>query len=124
MNKRITLFTGALLAGLAVILGALGAHGLHDALVNSGKLSTYELANRYHFYHALALIICGLIMTNASSSLLRYASLALLIGVFLFSGSLYLLCFYKFPGLGPATPLGGLFLIIGWISVALAVLKK
>jgi len=124
MQKQTTLFVGAVLGGLAVILGASGAHALKPALELSGKLSTFELANRYHFYHALALVLCGLIMTSNTSRLLRYASTSLLVGVTLFSGSLYLMCFYKISLLGPITPIGGVFLIAGWTLLAIGTIKK
>jgi uncharacterized membrane protein YgdD (TMEM256/DUF423 family) len=125
MNARMTLVTGAVLGCLAVVLGATGAHALKPTLMALGKVDTFELANRYHFYHAVALLICGLLMkTTSSVSSLRYAAWCFLMGVVLFSGSLYLLCFYKAGWLGPVTPLGGLGMIAGWGLLAWAALKK
>lgn len=124
MNERITLLSAALLGCMAVILGASGAHSLKPLLIQLGKVETYELATRYHFYHTLALLAIGILQHLNPAKKLRYASVFILAGTLLFSGSLYLMCFVKLSLLGPLTPLGGLFLIVGWIFSFLGVYKK
>ncbi len=99
MNQKQTLLSGSLLGLLGVALGAFGAHALKNLLVENGRLETYELAVRYQFYHAFAMLITGMLMPvrmirsdgeKFNSARLRWASLLFLIGVILFSGSLYL----------------------------------
>jgi len=124
MNQRSTIVCGAMLGGLAVTIGAFGAHALKATLVAAGKLEVFELATRYQFYHALALLIAGILMNFYPGKKLNYAALCFTIGIFLFSGSLYALCFLSLGLLGLITPLGGLFFIAGWILLALGALKK
>jgi|SRR5690242_7979281 len=124
MNQRTTLVTGAGFACLAVILAASGAHGLKATLEASGKREVFELAAQYQFYHALALLITGILMNFYPDKKLRYAATSFVLGIFLFSGSLYGLSFIKLGILGPITPLGGVCFIIGWILMILGILKK
>lgn len=112
------LFLGALLGGLAVALGAFGAHALKARLAPE-KLVTFDTGVRYHFYHALALLAVG----TAQIALPAAGTLALsgwlfVAGIALFSGSLYWLALGGPRWLGPVTPLGGLALIGGWIALA------
>jgi uncharacterized membrane protein YgdD (TMEM256/DUF423 family) len=116
--------TGAVLGFLAVATGAFGAHALKPILLESGRIEIYELAVRYLFYHCLALLAVGIIMQFNVSTKLRYASLFFLLGVFFFSGSLFCLSFLKMGLLGVVTPVGGLFLILGWAFLVLGVAKK
>lgn len=113
MKKQTTLITGAVLGALAVILGASGAHAWKPMLESMNKVETFELANRYHFYHTLALLIIGTIMTDDRRTN-RLAALFILLGVLCFSGSLYIMSFFKIPIMGPITPIGGILLIGGW----------
>lgn len=111
--------SGALLGLLGVALGAFGAHALRTFLTAANRLDTFETAVRYQFYHALALVLVGLLMqsfgTNpATVKLLGWAGNSFLIGTLIFSGSLYLLCFTGITWLGAITPLGGVALIAGW----------
>jgi uncharacterized membrane protein YgdD (TMEM256/DUF423 family) len=124
MNQRSILITGTILAGLAVILGAFGAHAFKDALEASDRTGTYELAVRYQFYHALALLLAGILMNQFDASKIRYTGLCFLLGVIFFSGSLFLLCATGVKVLGAVTPIGGIFFIAGWIILLLAVQKK
>lgn len=125
MHKRF-LTCGALLAGLAVALGAFGAHGLKK-LVPPETVATFETGVKYQMYHALALLLVGLIAERLASVWLKRAAWCFLIGILLFSGSLYLLTALKatdsvgLGGLGIITPIGGLFFIAGWISLAVGV---
>src|SRR6187549_1666120 len=124
MNQRTTLLTGATFGGLAVILGASGAHSLEPMLEASGKKEVFELATQYQFYHALALLITGILMNFYPDKKLRYTATCFTLGIILFSGSLYGLCFIKLGILGPITPIGGVFFITGWILMILGIVKK
>lgn len=122
--KKFSLVSGAVLGLLGVALGAFGAHALKPLLIQSGRLETYELAVRYQFYHAFALLITGL-LTNYSPSLkFKYAGICFLGGVLLFSGSLYALSFTGLGILGAITPIGGFLMIIGWAFLVVGVLQK
>ncbi|HEY8396547.1 MAG TPA: DUF423 domain-containing protein [Flavihumibacter sp.] len=128
MTKTI-LRSAALLGALAVILGAFGAHGLKQ-LVPAETVSTFDTGVRYHFYHVFALLATGLLAAQYPSPLLKRAAQCFWIGILLFSGSLYLLTFLKatdtvgLSKLGLITPIGGVFFILGWLLVFLAMGKK
>lgn len=124
MNQRSILLWGGATGGLAVIIGAFGAHAFHDSLAASGRLGTYELAVQYQFYHALALLVVGSLMTQFPGRLLPYAAVAFCAGIFLFCGSLYLLCFTGYRLLGAVTPIGGVFFIAGWILFISGILAQ
>jgi uncharacterized membrane protein YgdD (TMEM256/DUF423 family) len=108
---------------LAVGLGAFGAHALKAKLETNGYLSTYQTAVQYHFYHTLALVLIGILMMKMPSSWLNYASSCMMIGMILFSGSLYTLSISGIKWLGAITPIGGLFFIAGWFFLLMAVIK-
>lgn len=114
---------GALIGALGVILGAFGAHALKDVLTDSGRIDTYETAVKYQMYHGLALLLLGLLSLHFDHKLMQYAGWAFIIGTFIFSGSLYALCATGITKLGAITPIGGLFLIGGWVLMALGVYK-
>ena len=124
MQKQASLLAGAIIGGLAVAIGAFGAHALKQFLVDAGREDTFQLAVRYQFYHALALLATGLTMTQSSGKALRYGSLCFVLGVIIFSGSLYGLCFTGVRMLGAITPLGGVFFILGWALLAIGVYKN
>ena len=113
---------GSISSGLAVALGAFGAHALR-ARLTPDLLATFETGVRYQMYHALALLAAGMLITRVpTSSLLNAAGWLFVAGTLLFSGSLYLLCFTQKRWLGAVTPFGGLALIAGWACLALAAL--
>lgn len=116
---RALVVAGAVLAGLAVALGAFGAHGLPEGLPPE-RVATYETAARYHMYHALALVAAGLLALRRPSPVLRAAAAAFGLGLALFSGSLYLLVLTDTPALGLVAPFGGGALIAGWGLLAWA----
>jgi uncharacterized membrane protein YgdD (TMEM256/DUF423 family) len=124
MNQRTTILTGIFMAGLGVAIGAFGAHGLKELLAKTGRADTFELAVRYQFYHALALLVTGVLMNQYRSSAIRYASIFFAIGILFFSGSLYVLSLSGIGVLGAITPVGGVLFILGWIFLFLAVSKK
>ncbi|WP_343306413.1 DUF423 domain-containing protein [Chitinophaga niabensis] len=119
----------ALLGGLAVILGAFGAHKLKE-LVPMETVSTFQTGVTYQFYHVFALLAVGILYAHIPSPQLVWAGRFFLTGILLFSGSLYALTLLKatetvgLRGIGAITPLGGLFFIAGWVALLLGVLRK
>ena len=110
----------SLLMFLGVALGAFGAHGLKDTLSAEGK-QVYQTAVFYHLVHGLALLAVGWLSTvKPLEPLVERAGWAFLIGIVLFSGSLYLLSLTGAKRLGLLTPFGGLALLVGWICLALS----
>jgi len=113
---------GALLAFVAVVLGAFGAHILRERLgVSERDLATWQTGVQYHAMHAIALILVGLLAAHSSSRLLRTAGWLFVAGIAIFGGSLYVLVLAQQRWLGAVTPLGGLSFMAGWICLALGV---
>ncbi len=108
---------GAALMLLDVALGAFAAHGLKGRLAPE-SLAIWETGARYQAYHALALILTGMLLSRAPSRAVAAAGWCFLIGIFLFSGSLYLLAVTGWRRLGMVTPLGGLAFLAGWALLA------
>jgi len=123
MDARKTLAIAGILLALATAFGAFGAHAL-KAHLTQDKLQVYETAVRYHFINALGLLAIGVLLRSLDGELLRWSALLLLIGVILFSGSLYLLTFGAPRVMGVITPVGGLALIAGWILFATTMLRQ
>jgi len=124
LSQKQTLLVACALGMIAVSLGAFGAHALKSLLLANGRLDTYELAVRYHFYHTFALLAVALLMDKYSGPLLRFSALLFLIGIFLFSGSLYALCLLNISMIAIITPFGGIFLIVGWATLFISVLRN
>jgi uncharacterized membrane protein YgdD (TMEM256/DUF423 family) len=124
MNKSFTLLTGTVLAGLAVALGAFGSHAWKAMLTQNGRTDTFETAVRYHMYHALALLLIGILMKSEGEKKASIAAGLFLTRTILFSGSLYLLCLYPLPGIVYLTPIGGTLFIAGWIFLFLHFLNN
>jgi uncharacterized membrane protein YgdD (TMEM256/DUF423 family) len=121
MNARFAAMIGSLFGGLAVVLGAFGAHALRSHL-EPRDLETFETAVRYQMYHAFALFAAAWLMSrNAPHA--ATAAWTLIAGVAIFSGSLYVLVATGQRWLGAVTPIGGLALIAGWVLLALAASK-
>ncbi|MCC4310000.1 DUF423 domain-containing protein [Alcanivorax marinus] len=110
------LVLGALNGALAVTLGAFGAHGLKNR-VDAAMLDVWSTASQYHFYHALALLLVGLLARQAGAGAVT-AGWILFAGTLVFSGSLYALVLSGQKWLGAITPLGGTALIVGWLWLA------
>jgi uncharacterized membrane protein YgdD (TMEM256/DUF423 family) len=125
---RKSLMAGSAMGALAVAFGALGAHAL-KSLLQESELNAFETAVKYQMYHALAIILTGLIYKQQQIPYLKKAYYFFLVGVLLFSGSIYLLSLRSLLGipqlsvLGPITPLGGLSLMAGWIMLLMAAYK-
>jgi uncharacterized membrane protein YgdD (TMEM256/DUF423 family) len=124
MNTKNTLLAGALLGLLGVALGAFGAHALKPMLLESGRLETYELAVRYQFYHAGALLLTGILQHLFQGTLFRWSALLFLCGLMLFSGSLYVLCFTGVTAVARVTPVGGVLMIGGWLTMLIAIARS
>ena len=116
MNYKLNLQAGAILCLLAVMLGAFGAHGLENHLTDQ-MLQRYHTGVDYQFYHAFALIITGLLQLQITSKYLRYAGIAFVLGIILFSGSLYSYALSGIRLFGMITPLGGVAFIFGWLFI-------
>ena len=115
--------TAALIGALSVILGAFAAHGLKQML-SADNLQVFETAVRYQFYHVLALLAIGALWAaRPDLAALGTTGWLWLGGVLVFSGSLYALCFTGITKLGAVAPVGGLLLLAGWLSLALALRK-
>ncbi len=126
MNKQL-IITAAIFGLTAVVLGAFGAHALKTSFTATGS-ENWKTAVSYQFYHTLALLFLST-FSKHRSRLIKLAYIAFSVGIILFSGSLYLLSLRNIIPLnisfiGPVTPLGGLFLIIGWLCMLLAALKN
>ena len=117
--ERIFFGLGSILAGIAVGLGAFGAHGLRGIL-SPEDLVTFETGVRYQMYHALALLGVAWAVTQWETVLLEWSGWLFVLGILVFSGSLYILVLTGQRWLGAVTPLGGLALILGWVLLASA----
>ncbi|TMI63538.1 MAG: DUF423 domain-containing protein [Bacteroidetes bacterium] len=127
--RKSFLVSGIILAGLAVALGAFGAHGLKK-VVDEQSVEVFKTGVQYQFYHSLALILTGILSIHFSSKQISWAGTLFIWGIILFSGSLYAITAFKAMGsavpkfVGPVTPLGGLLFIAGWICLLIAVIKR
>ena len=124
MNQQRALLTGVVLAGLGVAVGAFGAHALRDILEENARTETFELAVRYQFYHAFAILFSGVLMIHFPSRMLRSAVWCFASGILIFSGSLYALSLSGVRSLGAITPVGGILLIAGWLLLYLGINAK
>jgi uncharacterized membrane protein YgdD (TMEM256/DUF423 family) len=122
--RKLFLFAGACLCCLSVILGAFGAHGLKEFLERGNFSNTYQIASTYMFFHSLGILIIGSILFHLKNKFIEYSGVMLLIGIFLFSGSLYMLCIIGHSMIAAITPFGGFFLVTGWISLAVGIVKS
>lgn len=135
------LLLGAVLAGLSVAAGAFAAHGLDGYFVQKYGTETRQVAGRemlrsekylhdfqtgaeYQMYHSLALIAVGLLNERRRSPAANVAGWSFLVGIILFSGSLYVLTITGVSKWGMVTPLGGVAFLIGWAAMAMAAMKR
>lgn len=122
MSKAI-LMSASVFLFLAVMIGAFGAHALKPRLTEE-LMQIYKTGVEYHFYHALGLLLVGLLSVYMPSNLINWSAMMLAVGILIFSGSLYLLALTGIRWLGAITPIGGLSFIAGWILLFVAVWKK
>lgn len=125
MNRKIALFA-CVSAAIAVILGAFGAHGL-KTLVAPSDIENWKTGVSYQFYHTFALLFLSTL--RLKGNLVKTSAILFALGILAFPGSLYLLSTRSVTGLnasflGPVTPIGGLLFILGWVTLALAVIRN
>lgn len=118
---RIFLVIASILAGLSVAAGAFASHALREKLTERA-LQIFETGARYQMYHALALVAVAILLgrSEAPQTLLTVAGSAFMLGIAIFSGSLYGLSLSGIKWLGAITPLGGVAFLIGWGCLAIA----
>ena len=117
------LAVGAVLAGTGVALGAFGAHGLRS-LVSEQALAVFDTAVRYQMYHALAILGLALGVGRLPARALNQTAWAFVLGIVLFSGSLYALVLTGAGWFGAVTPIGGVLFLAGWIRLAWSALNR
>jgi uncharacterized membrane protein YgdD (TMEM256/DUF423 family) len=117
MNDQTMVRVGAVLGAIAVAAGAFGAHGL-DWNLPDRSADNWETAARYQMYHALALVLCGLLPPRGRGQ--EIAAWCFLLGTILFAGALYTLGLGGPRWFGAIAPLGGTLLIAGWIALSLS----
>jgi uncharacterized membrane protein YgdD (TMEM256/DUF423 family) len=120
-TSTILLVSACLLLLTGVILGALGSHALNDILTPQ-KQNSWELAVQYQLIHGLGMIMIAMLYQQYAEPLLRYAGGLMLLGIFVFSGSIYASALVA-PGFSQIAPYGGSSLMLGWLLVAVAVIR-
>ena len=127
--QKTFLALGACLAGVSVVLGAFGAHGLKK-IASVESIAIYQTGVQYQMYHALALLVLGLAGERLASNSANFAGWCFITGILLFSGSLYAITIFQTnqkivpTAVGILTPVGGLFFIAGWVLFLLGILRK
>jgi len=123
-TAKLFLILGGINAALVVMLGAFGAHGL-KARMTAEMLAVYQTGVHYHLFHALGLLAVGIVALHIVDSVyLKWAGWLMLVGIILFSGSLYVLSLSGLRWLGMVTPFGGLAFIAAWIVFVIAIAKS
>lgn len=110
MTPRLAFQVAALFGFLAVALGAFGAHGLKSMLAALGTMESFEIAVRYQFFHALAMLVIARLRPFPAGAWWCFA-----LGILVFSGSLYMLALTGLKWLGAVTPIGGVAFLAGWL---------
>ncbi len=133
MQKRFLVFSG-FSGAIGVALGAMVAHllksKLETGLITEANLQAFDTAAKYQIYHSIALLAVAVCIDKFNEKIISKVGYCFMAGIVLFSGSLYLLTTANLIGLsdvrwlGPITPIGGLFFIVGWILLAFAGMKK
>ncbi|GMQ27505.1 DUF423 domain-containing protein [Algoriphagus confluentis] len=119
------LISAGILGALAVGIGAFGAHGLEPLLIKNGRLETFETAVSYHFYHVLALFGISLLsLIKPDWKYLSFSAWCMVLGILIFSGSLYVLSLTGITWLGAITPIGGVGFILGWLGLVYSAFKN
>ena len=122
-NSKKFLAIASFMMALAIAIGAFGAHGL-KAIVTEQMLKVYNTGVQYHFYNTLGLFVIALIINlKPQSKKLTIAAWLILIGMIIFSFSLYALVILNIPVLGAITPIGGTLLIVAWLIATYSILK-
>lgn len=121
---KISLLIGSGLGALGVMIGAFGAHAFKTILEQNQRVATFETAVKYHFFHALAMILLGILMDRYPGKFLNLSMWAYLIGIVLFSGSLYILSLTGNTKWGAIAPIGGISLVAGWVFLFWGIYKN
>ncbi|HEY5683242.1 MAG TPA: DUF423 domain-containing protein [Sulfuricaulis sp.] len=122
-SAKLFLILGSINAALVVMLGAFGAHGL-KARITTEMLTLFQTGVHYHLFHSLGLLVVGVVAAQIVDSVfLKWAGWLMLAGIFLFSGSLYLVSVVGIRWMGMVTPFGGLAFIAAWILFLMAIIK-
>jgi uncharacterized membrane protein YgdD (TMEM256/DUF423 family) len=124
MTAKSIIKAAGVFALLGVAIGAFGTHSLEALLIENDRLGTFETATQYQFYHAAGLFIVGLLMLKAEHKFFRFAAIAFIAGIIIFSGSLYALSITDISVLGAITPIGGLGFMLGWLFLLLGAHKS
>lgn len=106
----------------AVLLGAFGAHGLKN-IASEQQLTWWATATDYFFYHALGLLALSIIQRTTPFFPIKLSFISIQTGIILFCGSLYIMALGGIKNFGMITPLGGFFMMLGWLSLAFYALK-
>jgi uncharacterized membrane protein YgdD (TMEM256/DUF423 family) len=121
---KIFLMAASISGFLAVAIGAFGAHGLKQK-ISEEMMAVYQTGVQYHFYHTLALLGVGILLQQFPHSLaLKVSGWGMLVGMLVFSGSLYLLVLSGTRWLGAITPIGGLALLVAWLALAVGIYQS
>ena len=121
--QKFFLLSGTILSALSVAIGAFGAHALKDILLKNNRMEVFETAFKYQFFHALGLLIIGILLLHTQNAWIRYAGISMMVGIVIFSGSLYILSLSNVGFWGAITPLGGLAFILAWVFLAIGIYK-
>jgi uncharacterized membrane protein YgdD (TMEM256/DUF423 family) len=123
LSPKTALLAGSAIGFLSVGIGAFGAHALKPFLLETNRLATYETAVQYQMYHGLALLLCGILGILMPKTDFSMVAILFLLGILIFSGSLYLLCATGIKWLGAITPLGGTAFLAAWLLMAWKIIK-
>lgn len=123
-STQFYLFLGSVNAGLSVILGAFGAHALKNYITDE-LIKTFNTGVEYHFYHSFGLfVIAFTFYLLPDSKLLKWSGRLMIMGILLFSFSLYILSITGIRSFGIITPFGGIAFVAAWILLTMAVIKS
>ena len=119
---KLFLLLGSVFAAISILFGAFGAHILKEKL-SSDQLVVFEIATRYMMYHSLGLLIFGLLGYILNEEIITVPGIMMVVGIVIFSGSLYLVALGGFKKFGMITPVGGVVLIVSWLIFAYNIYK-
>jgi uncharacterized membrane protein YgdD (TMEM256/DUF423 family) len=123
MKGKVWITSGALLAAVAVTAGAVGTHVLKEIVkLDAPALETYDVAVRYQMFHALGMILVGLLAARGTTRLVPAAGIAFGLGILLFSGGIYAWLATDMKPFVQVVPIGGMAWIIGWLLLAVGAL--
>lgn len=120
---KVYIIIGSISAFIAVLLGAFGAHMLKSK-VQIEDLTIFETGVRYQMYHSIALILLGIIGFHFSEDITKVPAILFILGIIIFSGTLYFLVLTNIRFLGAFTPIGGMCFLVGWLLLAFNIFKN